>query len=333
MNLLPTLKLHVVSGMGDRLLDSVGYVTLCRLLGHAEPPTVEWDAGNTDFNRARNRSTYDTTEFASLPWKSVSSHSSSKTCKTPTCKTPIPGFSLFPESIYAMIHLENDARERGFKIDRGDAGFVKVLETFVEVAKEIRPSDAVRAAIPADIGEAVGVHLRKSDKIVQRFDDSSGHEMSVNEFNRVMSDLVDHVLVEYAPGTKFFVCSEDATHRSEFEAFLTSRSFVCLRPGVAESPDVVDFFAMSMCRALIQGTKYSTFSTLAAVIGRIPLKNLTDLENTWNHANAWAPLLVNYGPEYRWDGNRHRDRVLKTYVCRLSDFGITKKTRANKKIL
>lgn len=301
----PILRLHAVSGLGDRLLDGIGYATLCRTLGYADRPKIAWDSGQTDFNRARNRSSYGKEQFATLPWTPVSEADIVRGVTTFSGHTP--GFSFFPEAIESVL-LESGSESR----------FREIVDAFVSLATEITPSPAIRAVMPADIGEAVGIHLRKSDKIAQRVD-GCGHEVTVSEFVQTMSKLVDYVLTTYPKGTKFFVCSEDDAHKKEFKSFLRGASFVCIELGEdrggGASADLADFFALSMCSTVVQGIKYSTFSAVAAIVGRKPLINLADFERTKNHTNVWAPLLVNYGHAYRWDANPHRAEILREY-CR-----------------
>ena len=290
--------MHVVSGLGDRILDSIGFTVVSEMLGRV--PMVNWDAGNTGHNNARGRSSYSLDEFGPFPWSQHETH------ETPyiSLYTNVAGIALCPDAVIRII--QDDDREA-------------LVGKYIEIAEKITPSPRVDACIPRDMSRAIGVHLRKSDKITQARDNASAHEVSVNEFETTLSALREYIVKEFIKGTTFFVCSEDAAHKSEFEGYLTGLGHRVIDVGVSGgvSRDVVDFFALSRCREILQGIKYSTFSMTAAIIGRKPLRNFSDFSKSLNMMNYWAPLLVNVPRDYDWSSNPYKADMDRAYI--LSD--------------
>jgi hypothetical protein len=54
---------------------------------------------------------------------------------------------------------------------------------------------------------------------------------------------------------------------------------------------VLDLFALSYCKEILQGVKYSTFSMTAAVIGKCKLRNYAHLVNGVNLVHAWNSVI------------------------------------------
>ena len=54
---------------------------------------------------------------------------------------------------------------------------------------------------------------------------------------------------------------------------------------------VLDLFALSWCKEILQGVKYSTFSMSAAIIGNCKLRNYSHLVNNINLVNAWNTVI------------------------------------------
>lgn len=86
----------------------------------------------------------------------------------------------------------------------------------------IQPSSIVESCVPENIEHAVGIHLRRSDKIVVSGD--LNHETHVSEYDQIISRLKHHLrnVVKYRTDKTayFYVCSEDHVYKKEFMDWL-----------------------------------------------------------------------------------------------------------------
>jgi hypothetical protein len=54
---------------------------------------------------------------------------------------------------------------------------------------------------------------------------------------------------------------------------------------------VLDLFALSQCKEILQGVKYSTFSMTAAIIGNCKLRNYAHFVSGTNLVSAWNSVI------------------------------------------
>ena len=291
-----TCALTVRNGLGDRLLDSIGYSVISRKRGLV--PVVNWCHAE-DFNRVNfGRSSYDSNLFI-FPFKTV--------CQdTPSPAAPYASFSgssFNPDAVAAMFEKKLDD---------------ELLNIFIDVATKIKPSPALEMYISSmELAGAVGVHLRKSDKIRQDAIDGDPIYFSVDEFNDIMQKVKQYIISNYALGQRFYLCSEDASHKAEFKNFIESagKDFTIVEGhNYYEVSDVLDFFCLSRCKEIIQAIKYSTFSMAAAIIGRKPLINISGFEVSNNLLNMWAPLFINMGgSKFDWSTNKFKEGLVRQH--------------------
>lgn len=307
-----TLKVHDSAGLGDRLLDSIGYAVLCQRK-QVEPISIQWCSGSSAYNQQMKRSSY-SSELFSFPFH-VKCDDSGNEHKF--IQTYMSGYSYNPYAVAEFLQIDLDE---------------SLIKDYVSVATNIRPAPIIN--IPY-LGDAVGVHLRKSDKITNEVDHP--HETSVQDFAIIMSRVKEYILKTYGERQRFFICSEDKTHRSEFVSFLSSseREFVIIEQSYDEiSPDVQDFFFLSRCKEIIQCIKYSTFSMTAAIIGQVPLINFhaEDYKMTNNLINSWAPLLINHtsGEYDYWTRSQHNENYKSRYNVSKLNMGSCLQTKNNK---
>ena len=189
--------------------------------------------------------------------------------------------SITPFCVYQKLKSENI-----------NVSFEEVSNMFLTIAKKIQPSAMVSKCIPIGIESAYGIHLRKSDKIKQNPD--IRHEMSFDEniilIEKLLSTISDIIESEETPS--FFVTSEDNEHKNLFcesikniakekgkeknVTILEIDEKLCenIKP-IVNYASVLDLFCLSKCKLIIQGTKYSAFSVVAALIGNEKLINLS----------------------------------------------------------
>jgi len=162
----------------------------------------------------------------------------------------------------------------------------------------IKPSRQIVEMIPVETRGAYGIHLRKSDKIITTAKVSDlRNENSLDEFyiimNALMSDVKD--IVSKEPGAIFLVVSEDTLWKFEIMEMISKFGdvkFIKLNYTTNQNTDsVLDLFALSQCKEILQGVKYSTFSMTAAIIGNCKLRNYAHFVSGTNLVNAWNSVI------------------------------------------
>jgi hypothetical protein len=162
----------------------------------------------------------------------------------------------------------------------------------------VKPSPQIVEMIPVETRGAYGIHLRKSDKIVTTAKVSDlRNENSLDEFyiimNALMSDVKD--IVSKEPGAIFLLVSEDTLWKFEIMEMISKFGdvkFIKLNYTTNQNTDsVLDLFALSQCKEILQGVKYSTFSMTAAIIGNCKLRNYARFVNGTNLVNAWNSVI------------------------------------------
>jgi len=268
---------HDMAGLGDRLLDCIGYCVLCKRWGRS-PIVVHWCAEQSASNRSMGRSSY-AADLFEFPFET---ECDDDRAARKLLRTKYSNYSYNPFSVADMLGLP--------EVDEA------LVADYLEFATRIGPSKKLGVPDRTELADVVGVHLRKSDKIFDGPEGTCMHSTKA-EFERILDRAKDHLRAGYPAGQRFFICSEDAAHKAEFARFLTSVPDKAYRiveyPANASSPDVFDFFVLSRCKEIVQGVKYSTFSQTAAIIGRVPLINFFDYRTTKNFLNYWIPLIVN----------------------------------------
>ena len=149
----------------------------------------------------------------------------------------------------------------------------------------IKPSEDIKAILPTNLDNTIGIHLRRSDKINKR--PILTHEMNISEYEELINSLlVQATKTEYQQS--FLIISDDPPFINLFKSRLQN-----LKPDAQfvnmpeNASDVVDFFALTMCKCIYQGIKYSTFSILAAMIGNIQLYNFAKNHEPYSLLHYW----------------------------------------------
>lgn len=147
-------------------------------------------------------------------------------------------------------------------------------------------------------GGVVGVHVRGTDKLVEppEVDDTWWRLMAPFEtsFDR-QRDLtqrclryIESELVQRRRRTAFYLAMDDDSHFDELATQIETAGGTVVNRDRTNVSILGDFFALAYSDAVLQVTRYSTFSMAASMVGRVPLVNfgnsmLTNAENIWSN--------------------------------------------------
>jgi hypothetical protein len=257
------------NGMGDKVLDIIGVYVLCEYLGFC--PIVRLnDSWKQHFDWGTNH--YDPRLFEN---QHLLQDNTNTECVNRIISVN-PSSSLCPFKVYQYL------------LDHGHAvSFQEINRKYQEYAKSlIRPSSPIIERLPQVLENTYGIHLRKSDKIKsqsQGFD--IRHENGADEFGIIIENLMSDIqrLIQVDPDSSFLVVSEDKAWKKTIEEYIENEGgrFLVLdysNPGGYDNfESVLDMFALSRCKTIIQGVKYSAFSILAALIGQGKLMNYSPM--------------------------------------------------------
>ena len=200
-----------------------------------------------------------------------------------------PGATLHPYKI--MKYLQS----KGISCNLSD-----LWHDYKTAATNLQPAPLLDNHIHPETHQCVGIHLRKSDKID---DNNKFHGTKKHELEIILTRIKRDVQHRAAAGQKhFFVCSEDAKWKRDFEQWLVSaiKDATIIQPlpcslelkSKAGHAPVLDFFSLSRCKTVLQGIGYSTFSMSASMVGNSPLHNFLPRarEAKFYMLNWWFPL-------------------------------------------
>lgn len=183
-----------------------------------------------------------------------------------------------------------------------------VSKKYIELAQKIKPSFIIISDIPSDIVGSYGIHLRKSDKVSNS--PFLFHENTHSEFEFIVTqmvyDLTQIIINESDP--KFIIVSEDKDWLVEFiEILKTVSSKYCKNINIVKIryddtkinnykgyKSVLDMFCLSKCKKIFQSVKVSTFSTISALIGNVPIINYSHLLNNYHESfiHIWSSVVT-----------------------------------------
>ena len=248
------------NGIGDKLLDTLGFYVICKYLNYQ--PHVEFNRLVEKFDWGFGSTTeYDLGlfEFSDIII------TNGVTCPY-FVRSVNPSSTLCPYKVY--IFLRKFIPELTFS---------EVSETFAREAKRIfKPSETIRSLIPTEMENAYGIHLRKTDKVIA-VDGDLRHVASPEEFDiiiqRLLEDVNTIVATEHDP--VFFMTSEDDDWLTEMKRRLGPNIKLITPEHIDDrnTRSVLHMFCLSKCKMILQGTKYSSFSMIASILGAQKLRN------------------------------------------------------------
>ena len=262
------------SGLGDRLLDMIGFYVICKCLGYC--PKVffnnycnyfDWGSSVYDL-RLFDFTGIELIEDVECPYYIHSPNTSSSL-------SPYKGWE-FVASLLPELSFED---------------FSNLYHTYAK--QVIRPSSIIVSKLPEGLENAYGIHLRRSDKVKEG---DIRHENTTSEFEMITRELIEDIRriiqKEDEPEPVFLIVSEDNQWKDEFHhivnrIFLENNKtprFILIDYNSSvhyvNYNGVLDMFCLSRCKAIYQGVKYSTFSMIASLIGNNKLHNYSHITET-----------------------------------------------------
>jgi len=309
------------SGMGDKLLETVGAIVFCHFsdmrLNIVLNENVQlWPHGKNHYSV----SLFDFSRLTPNPVAHVVDQLHELESIRKRIISHASGISLAP----FFVH-------RALIKSRSKLTFKEVSLMYSTFAKNILPSEEISQYLPSELQSAYGIHLRRTDKIVEE-EKSSFHENTIDEFNYIielmLEDVENIIITESTPF--FYLCSEDLDWKLEIKSKIDSISkkhgnvamFVetpSIQPqhfNVLGFLPVLDLFALSKCKKIFQGCKHSGFSILASMIGEKPLVNyahhLSACQKNICNVDVWkSTALINSRYDYEID---HQDTMMKEFL-------------------
>lgn len=278
-----TFTRAVETGLGDKLIDLCGCVTYCKYL--TAKTGIPCDAVIVTCDEICKWGAYRSSDFDLASGVFVTKPPEDTVDVLTFPVHAAPGCSLHPLKLSRILNVEATV----------------LKQDILSIARTIRPGERVNACLP-DLAGAIGIHLRKSDKVSN--DESVHHGTRLSEYADIISKLKTFIKLELIAGRrKFYVCSEDHTWKRDFEDYIQSRcpSVDLLQPDFSKSSDVsdnlhavTDFFALSKCDRILQGIGYSTFSMMASMLRNVTIVNFSDRarRKPAHYLNWWKPLLM-----------------------------------------
>lgn len=294
----------LVNGLGDRFLDLIGFCILCKRMNYV--PQISFNM-TTQF--AWGKTCYDMRMFDFTHTNIVFSD---EPCPY-QLKSPNPSSSLCPYKVYEYL-----------KPFFPELTFEEISRDFVTSSKElIRPSEIILSSLPANLDQAYGIHLRRTDKVGYYAD--VRHENLYHEFDLITHKILEDVanIIREEENPKFVIVSEDENWKNEFIRHVMGISgdkpIEIIQIDYSKGQDyynyasVLDMVCLSKCKDILQGVKYSTFSMLAALLGNRKIRNYSRYTDTYDVClvHSWASVLE-INNEQNFDIEMHRrvtDRV------------------------
>lgn len=286
-------ELWTDTGFGDRILDLWSVAVIVRLLGQNQKCVCKWLHGSI-YPESLDRE-YDTSLF-NLPDTTWASHD-----QTP----PVNKEDIFGPGNRVWGHYMQNTISRGIISDQifplntfwGTTSLGRIynglsfyglhkiepkelIDAYFYVTKNTVPCQKLNDRINQSIHDAIGIHIRLSDKCVESPD---AFTMTRNDYDAIKHQCKQLIAQQPTETTKFFVCSEDQNASNELKMYIRGlgKTVVEVDHGDLKQDEhaILDFFCLSRCKLIVQCTKYSTFSIAASLINRVPLLNFYGFEN------------------------------------------------------
>lgn len=276
--------IHVVhgNGLGDQMLDILGGIVFSTVL-QRKSTTIIWRT-MSQYHHVFGSMLYDYRlfDFSSVPLTmNVRSETDYHTIRNTTpsyheLRFPNPSASSAPRKLLKWIHANTD----------NDISIESLIDIYHDTAQHIRPAKIMEQYMldPTTAANTVGVHIRNTDKVVDR--PTCYVHVERGEYNNAMNNIRAYILEKVAtsPNTHFFICGDntEVVERFREDLIKTNPDIKLVDPPMID--DVIaseyagikairDMFCLSQCTTILQSVGYSTFSLLASMIGNKPLIN------------------------------------------------------------
>jgi hypothetical protein len=278
-------------GLGDILLSIVGMLVFSELIQHK--PVVIFNASLRNYPWGSNEYDLRLFEFENVEIIDKNMHNKYANTMHQILQTGC-STDMSPYLLYKCLHNLHD--------------FKYISAKYNECANNLKPSLYITNDIPSDIDGSYGIHLRKTDKVSDT--PHLYHENTTSEFDLIITKLIEDltyiIMNELEP--KFVIVSEDEEWKIMFIEILEnisakkSKHINILKIDYDKDKineyigykSVLDMFCLSKCKKIFQGVKVSTFSTISALIGNVPIINyshyLTNYDDLFVH--IWSSVVT-----------------------------------------
>ena len=308
------LCMEVHNGFGDRMMDIIGLSTWVYIKSESprKIPQVLWRSDPSNPSRQYDTRVVDLTALSSLV--RLGAPTGETRC---SIQNTDAGVLFNPYNVLRLIRTEDEI----FRQPREhETLLVEIAQMYIALARRIKLNPNISSYVPKECRLAHAIHLRRTDKLRQVASDVR-LETNIHEEHIIMDrvwTIVHDTIGRNSDVTYFYVLSDDPPFKEQFIKDMKSRYDSTRLQVVSTSEDdlpsefrsgydnaysMFDFFCLSQCRSIIQATRYSTFSTLAAIISQNPLHNVVDPVPECL-LNIWKPCLDLYY------GGQHFDHVV-----------------------
>lgn len=274
------LYISLINGLGDKLLDMIGFYVICKYLNYV--PNVQFNKKIQTFAWGNNE--YDPNLFIfdgiilanndiNINAKIIINKKVIRKNNYLYINSPIPSGSLSPFKVHEYLkqYIPTITIE-------------EISNKFTESAKNIiKPSEIILSKIPLNIENSYGIHLRKTDKVHTNNYDVT-HENRTDEFNIIINKLLEDIndICKNEHNPSFLIVSEDIEWKNEIINKIKINNNVNIIQVDYDTNNnftnnnltsVLDMFCLSKCKKIYQGVKYSTFSIVASILGNGKLVN------------------------------------------------------------
>jgi len=323
MNNYVYIRLH--NGLGDKLSDLIGLYVICKHLNYKPYVYLSIDCKHMGICNDYDMRLFEFDDFITFDYNNNKNNCSFYI-------TSFPSAALSPCRVYEFL-----------KKIKSEITYQQISEEYKNYAKEIiKPSSIILDAIPEGINNAYGIHLRASDKVLFEEDLSKtwiadiSYSQLHNNKNKILDDVREIIKNEDNPS--FFVISEEYKWRDEVKdqikaiglEYNKNINLINLDYNNNNSNkyhnynSVLDFFCLSKCKEIFQGSNYSTFSVIASLIGNQKLRNYSIhlINNEKCYTNIWSSVIDinNKGVNYDCDNHLYHidiNRYIQTNIDKI----------------
>lgn len=295
------LLIRCKNGLGDKILDILGAYVLCSYMKYQL--IVDFNGINSNWTWGNNH--YDE---KILNFENIEIVYNVDPSTYPIVLDIInPSVSLSPYNVWKFL-IQNIPY-----ID-----FKEVCSRYLDSIKKIlNPSEEIQKLYPENIENSYGVHLRHTDKILDKeldiYDDS--HMMNVKDFKIFESKLVEDIekIIIKESESSFFICSENKEYKLKFQNRVKdlgvkyNKKVNILECNYIEDDkenfnSILDMFCLSKCKEIYQNISYSTFSIVSAIVGNKNLINYSKYKKSYTNCiiHNWNGV-ISINSQYNYD--------------------------------
>ena len=318
-----TFVLFCNNGIGDKLLDIIGFSTYCFISNKKSEFILNdfiknykfgmknyYDIKYFNFNNIIVKNNYiknnnDEIFFVSSKFNYNSERYDNKALENSPKDYVIPNIILdnindikyFYHSIsYSPVNIYKDLNN--FSLEY-------ISNIYNEIAENIKPSDYIESLIPDRLSNSYGIHLRRTDKIKSENEYKIKKNVylhiwsnSIDEYEYIINKCKEYILdiIKKNHKQSFFVCSEDKEYKEYFQNWIIENGgiIISINEDLMEKDEeilpILEMFCLSRCKEIIQGIKYSSYSVTAALIGKYKkIINFIDIDD--NFTNIFKSVL------------------------------------------